>query len=120
MSNRRIEDIQKCFGKAYPVFGVTSLPEDLRTPESAPWATKFDHPERYFGRALNHYDVEPKKAVAIGDEIGADIVAPRNLGVKTILVDGFNMERIEKCLSDPVFMDHFTEREKKTWRYLTD
>ena len=40
-----------------------------------------------FERALNALNVDPSKAVFIGDMLDLDIIGPRNVGMKTILIE---------------------------------
>lgn len=42
---------------------------------------------KIFERALNALNVDPSKAVFIGDMLDLDIIGPRNVGMKTILIE---------------------------------
>jgi HAD superfamily hydrolase (TIGR01549 family) len=51
---------------------------------------------KIFERALNALNVNPSKAVFIGDMLDLDIIGPRNVGMKTILIERrFSEDHVE-------------------------
>ncbi|MCA1806763.1 MAG: HAD hydrolase-like protein [Actinobacteria bacterium] len=120
MGNKSTEVLKRYFNQDYQVFTPASLPDELWSPGAAPWTTKDDNPEFFFGQALEHFGIAPENALVIGNEIRADVTGPRTLGIRSILVDGYNKSRIERCLADPEFIHALGGDDKLTWRYFLD
>ena len=50
---------------------------------------------KLYGRILNRMHLEPKQALMVGDNYHCDVLPPKNIGMKAILLDRFNQHDIK-------------------------